>query len=751
MAKKRYALFHLIFLLALIVITVNVSQQLYSDSVQDFNDDMNLQGEKTWELPNNGSGRPLPREDEDPVILGNSSEGILYFIQITDIHVSKFRPDVGLRHLQHFLTSVVPVVKPEFIIATGDLTDAKTPEKLRSRQYQEEWQMYRATLEASGVIDKKDYWFDLRGNHDCFNVPDWEHALNYYSRYGVTQKEGFAHTFERPFGSYRFVSIDGCPKFGTSRQFNFFGYVGRNEMDRLETQLVRMVPSNHTFLLSHYPVATTQFGKSSSGLSFPELANYVSVYFCGHLHELAYGIGEDLKAYHPFHFLELELSDMKQHASYRIFAVDNDLVTFIDAHVPLPPIKDSPPLVTIPTSHQQLPDLVPQSPIVLITNPKNHRYLLPKHEPIHRIIKSTHVRMLIFNSSELTSVTVTIDGEARLAEPSQSEVPLWVAAWAPSEYDDGLDHSIKVSATDITGATGWHNVTFNLNATVPSTSGSMGETILLSDIDSIVRHLFVTAYLLIMGVGLLLPRLHVLYLQMQGRLVSTTQLYYTCIQAIKAQIAEPDCLKGSTWVLALTRLLFLRICFNLHVLATSTWLFYPNFLYGLSLITLPLFYGGVDPSLPWLFDTPDLFDYSAQFDHSVYVYGFNFPERSPAVWMPLLDTYLFTAIELIFGLSPFLIYIMWNLVPSNNSVLGWSKWFASHGIILFVSIYQLLPFIVLNLYYGLASPPRIIYIIYQIIVVFRLYPKSWKPSKTLFKFASKPQAPAEPLPPKHVE
>ncbi|KAJ9050733.1 hypothetical protein DSO57_1011632 [Entomophthora muscae] len=61
-------------------------------------------------------------------------------------------------------------------------------------------------------------------------------------------------------------------------------------MDRLETQLVRMVPSNHTFLLSHYPVATTQFGKSSSGLSFPELANYVSVYFCGHLHELAYGI-----------------------------------------------------------------------------------------------------------------------------------------------------------------------------------------------------------------------------------------------------------------------------------------------------------------------------------------------------------------------------------------------------------------------------------------------------------------------------
>lgn len=438
---------------------------------------------------------------------------------------------------------------------------------------------------------------------------------------------------------------------------------------------------------------------------------------------------------------------MKQHASYRIFAVDNDIVSFIDTHVPLPPIEDSPPLVTTPASLLQLPALVPERPVVLVTNPKDHRYLLPKHEPIHRILKSTHVRVLVFNSSEIISVTVTIGNDAYPAEHIGGDVPLWVAPWTAAKYNDGAMHTLKVCAVDVTGATGWHNIIFNLNATFPSTSGSMGETILLSDIDGIVRHIFVAAYIFIMGICLLLPRLHVLFLWMQGRLVSTTKGYYSHIQVLKAQIVGPGRFAGISWSITLLKLLCFRLYFNLYVLSTSAWLFYPNFLYGLSLVTLPLFYGGVDPSLPWLFDTPDLFDYSAQFDHSVYVYGFNFPQRSPAVWMPLLDTYLFTSIELITGLAPFLVYIMWNLIPSDNSVLGWSKWLASHGIILFVSVYQLLPFIVLNLYYGLASPSRIIYIFYQITIVFGLYPKSWKPSRWFIECKPVPQLGAEePLP-----
>lgn len=94
MAKKRYAVFHLVFLLVLIAIAANVSRELYAASVQDFNEEMNLDGEKVWELPNNGTGRALPTEEEDPVVLGDSSDGIMYFIQ------------VGLQHLLHDFRSL---------------------------------------------------------------------------------------------------------------------------------------------------------------------------------------------------------------------------------------------------------------------------------------------------------------------------------------------------------------------------------------------------------------------------------------------------------------------------------------------------------------------------------------------------------------------------------------------------------------------------------------------------------------------
>lgn len=61
-------------------------------------------------------------------------------------------------------------------------------------------------------------------------------------------------------------------------------------------------------------------------------------------------------------------------SSYRIVAVDNDLVSFVDVR------KLSP------------NDSSKEWPIILITNPKNVNFLLPKKEPFHRIEFSTHIR-----------------------------------------------------------------------------------------------------------------------------------------------------------------------------------------------------------------------------------------------------------------------------------------------------------------------------------------------------------------------
>ena len=40
---------------------------------------------------------------------------------------------------------------------------------------------------------------------------------------------------------------------------------------------------------SHYPTTTMVFGKSSQGFKFKDMAERMSVYFCGHLHRLYFG------------------------------------------------------------------------------------------------------------------------------------------------------------------------------------------------------------------------------------------------------------------------------------------------------------------------------------------------------------------------------------------------------------------------------------------------------------------------------
>lgn len=46
----------------------------------------------------------------------------------------------------------------------GDLTDAKSKDKMGSNQILQEWKYYRSILENTNVIEKT-LWLDVRGNH----------------------------------------------------------------------------------------------------------------------------------------------------------------------------------------------------------------------------------------------------------------------------------------------------------------------------------------------------------------------------------------------------------------------------------------------------------------------------------------------------------------------------------------------------------------------------------------------------------
>ncbi|KAJ3112991.1 Transmembrane protein 62 [Phlyctochytrium bullatum] len=443
----------------------------------------------------------------DSVALGDSVDNLFTFVQISDLHISRYNDFGGLPHAESFFERELTLIGPDLVLVTGDLIDAKSKSKLVSVQYMDEWYAYETLLNKTGVALRNNgsFYWELRGNHDCFNL-GVEFNETEFGRISATKTEGFKFIHRKPFGSYDFVGIDLCPAVGTARPFNFFGTMDGYDMDVLASVIDEAKRSghNHTFVATHYPTAVTVSGRSKDGRTLADLAKDVSLWMCGHLHQLVLGIGKTMYVYHRHPgMLELELGDMKDHAVYRVVAVDNDMISFTDELVHLPQIPmPAPPLGAVPThwkrdaadSDFQAPRAAPIAgsapPIILVTNPRDARFGTPGREPVSRIRASTHVRILIYTSTHLApaNISVTVDGAplgantAHLAKGVErhppwprklpldhgpdapaNHLPLWVVPWDPARFDDGREHVMEVQVIDDAGAEAVKVVVFRVD------------------------------------------------------------------------------------------------------------------------------------------------------------------------------------------------------------------------------------------------------------------------------------------------
>jgi hypothetical protein len=240
-------------------------------------------------------------------------------------------------------------------------------------------------------------------------------------------------------------------------------------------------------------------GVSSNGYTFKDLTQHVSAYFCGHLHRLTAGLGDVLKSYDAkTDTLELELADMKDHGSYRIVAVDHDLISFVDIDLPIleiPPLEknennvlplDSNNDVIWPKQKLNLP------PVVLITNPKDARYTLPTKEPLHRTRYSTHIRFLVFSKYQHTDlkVNVLLDGKQypfpAVYVGNNDTMPLWTTLWDANDFDDFESHTIEISVTTPDNQVGKGDVVFRMDKMRVKIKGGVGEWIIWSNMASLV-------------------------------------------------------------------------------------------------------------------------------------------------------------------------------------------------------------------------------------------------------------------------
>ncbi|XP_034968463.2 transmembrane protein 62-like [Zootoca vivipara] len=406
--------------------------------------------EQLGRQPRSFSSEPAP---------GAEANNLFWIIQVSDLHISKFLSPKRASDFERFCAETVPVIQPVLTLVTGDLTDSKTKDKLGSDQFEVEWQTYQTILKRSKVMEKTK-WIDIKGNHDTYNIPGPENVRNYYRTYSAWKKDGsFHYIHSTPFGNYSFICVDATLSPGPKKPYNFLGILKANKMQELSSLVVESRDSNHSIWFGHYPTSTI----ISASPGIRTAMRSATAYLCGHFHTLG-GLMPTLHTRHRHGTLELELGDWKDNRKYRILVFDHDLFSFADLKFE-------------------------EWPVVLITNPKSLLYSSAAHEPLQRILRSTHIRILAFSPSPIKFVKVSVDG-IPLGNAVHVSGPLYVLKWAPQNYSERF-HQIEARVQDASNrnATRLHTFAMAKNLSLPF--DPLASWVLLTDHHVLVQVVFV--------------------------------------------------------------------------------------------------------------------------------------------------------------------------------------------------------------------------------------------------------------------
>lgn len=372
------------------------------------------------------------------VVLDDRYRHLMHFVQVTDTHLSVLSDPERAVDLKEFIRdTIMNVIKPPVVVMTGDIADSVRPGFLQSGQQREEWQLYWRAIYETGVT-RQLAWLDIRGNHDNLNLASFESDHNFYRVYSVRGRvhpHSYSYTHREGADTYSFIAIDTCTDPGIKRPFNFVGSLPEDQLSALLEMKEESRRSNFTVWFGHHPTS------SVASVEIRELMRHSGPYLCGHFHTFG-GLFRELYLLQPTGALELELADWKHGRTYRLAAVDHGLFSFVDV-------------------------TYRQWPIILVTNPKSALLSMPSIEPLGRIARSTHVRVLVFSPEPVARARFSVDGGEWASLRHVNGSPLWVAPWAPQRFTNGL-HELHVQVADANGTVlAEHRTEFSLDGARP--------------------------------------------------------------------------------------------------------------------------------------------------------------------------------------------------------------------------------------------------------------------------------------------
>ena len=365
-----------------------------------------------------------------------SADRLFWFMVISDVHIGA-NGSQDTDYLTWAVNDAHNIINPQFIVATGDLTNATNGGFIPLGQFSEEWEAYRQILDAAGM--HAGIYYDIPGNHDHYD----DEFFDYYRAYSIqgSASNTTQHSWTRIFsyGKYHFLGIATAGNDGAEfsiwpwDDFGDHAELTPGEIAFLESALIANSDAEIIFMFGHHPFEADASDWTETAITdgLEELQDLighygVSLYGYGHTHDYMEDIWtQDIV--NEIYYINTDSLGKSNEDHYTVMAVDGNGVSMVPAAKGLWPVV----LITAPA------DRFLWQPPEEVFNP--YAYEIPPG-------RANPIRALVFDPNSVSRVQFQIDGSSGWQDMQQvGQTPVWIGYWDASGASAG-PHTVTVQA-----------------------------------------------------------------------------------------------------------------------------------------------------------------------------------------------------------------------------------------------------------------------------------------------------------------